>query len=95
MLRKEVVVGTQVFDLGINGLADAVANRDGRLPTVELEIGHQVFVTGYMRDEKAVYFNWWGETNWPNVNWTRFIFLRRQWPFITAVTAFTYATEGS
>lgn len=37
--RKEVVVGNQVFDLGLKELAETVANRDGKLLTLDLEVG--------------------------------------------------------
>jgi hypothetical protein len=52
MIRKEVVVGKQVFDLGIAGMGEAVSNRDGKLRTVELEVGTTVFQAGYIENER-------------------------------------------
>lgn len=95
MKRKEVFVGNQAFDLGIEGFADTVANRDGKLTTLELEVGNTIFQVGYIDNEKAVCLNWWGETSARNINWTRFVFLRLRRPFVKTVTAFTYAIEGA
>jgi hypothetical protein len=95
MRRKEVVVGNKVFDLGIQGMVETVANRDGKLPTLELEVGTTIFQVGYIENEKAVCLNWWGETSARNINWTRFVFLRLRRPFVKTVTAFTYAIEGA
>ena len=94
MQRKEVVVGNQVFDLGIKGLEDSVANKDGRLPTMELEVGETIFSAGYVADEKAFTLTWWGSTNSRNIVWARFVFLIPRWPFVKRVSAFTYAIEG-
>jgi hypothetical protein len=95
MKRKEVVVGNQVFDLGLKGLEESVANRDGKLPMLELEVGEQIFQIGYIVEEKAVTLNWWGITNFPNIVWTRFVFLRLKWPFVRKLECFTYAVEGA
>lgn len=95
MKRKEVVVGNQVFDLGLKGLEESVANRDGSLPMLELEVGDTVFQVGYSVEEKAVALNWWGLTNIRNIVWTRFVFLMLRRPFIKKVECFTYASEGA
>jgi len=95
MQRKEVVVGNQVFDLGLKGLEESVANRDGKLPMMEFEVGDTVFQVGYCVEEKTVTLNWWGLTNVRNIVWTRFVILRLRWPFIKKVECFTYAREGA
>jgi hypothetical protein len=95
MKRREVVVDNQVFDLGLKEIEEAVANKTGRLPTMELEVCSTVFQVGYAAEEKAVALNWWGLTNIRNIVWTRFVFLRLRWPFIKKVECFTYAMEGA
>jgi hypothetical protein len=94
MKRKEVVVGDQVFDLGLKDIEKAVANTSGRLPTMELEVGDTIFQVGFLAEERAVALNWWGCTNIRNIVWTRFTFLRLGWPLVKTVSAFTYAKEG-
>lgn len=93
MKRKEVVVGNQVFDLGLKGLEDAVANKNGELRTMELEVGPTVFQIGYVAEEKAVALTWWGLTEIVNIFWTRWIFLRLKRPFFKKIDCFTYARE--
>lgn len=90
MRRKEVVIGREVFDLGVNAFEESVANPDGKWPTLELEVGDTVFQVGYVVEEKAVALNWWGLTNIRNIVWTRFVFLRLRRPFIKKVECFTY-----
>ena len=94
MKRKEVVVGNQVFDLGMKELEESVANKNGQWPTMELEVGDRVFQVGVLREEKTIVFNWWGMTEIINVVWTRFVFLRLGWPLFRKVECFTYAAEG-
>lgn len=95
MIRKEVVVGRQVFDLGIDDFGESVANKNGQWPTLELEVGPKVFSVGYLVEEKAVFLTWWGMTNFGNIQWTRFVFLRLAWPPMRRVSAFTYAAAGA
>ncbi len=95
MYRKEVVVGKEVFDLGLKGLEDSVADRDGKLVTLELEVCETVFQVGYVVEEKAVILNWWGLTNMRNIVWARMVLLRLRWPFVKKVECFTYAMEGA
>jgi len=92
MKRKEVIVGHQVFDLGIKELEEGVANRDGRCRTMELEVGPTVFQVGILRQEQAIVLNWWGLTDIMNVVWTRWLILRLKRPFLKKVECFTYAT---
>jgi hypothetical protein len=94
MIRKEVVVGNKVFDLGIEEFEESVANKKGQWPTLELEVGPMVFSVGYLQQEKAVFLTWWGMTSVVNIVWTRFVFLRLAWPFWKRISAFTYATAG-
>ncbi len=93
MKRKEVVVGNQVFDLGIKGLEESVGNKNGRLPTIQLEVGVTIFRVGWVVKEKALTLNWWGLTSVQNIVWTRFIFLRLSRPLVKSISAFTYAPE--
>jgi hypothetical protein len=72
-----------------------VANRDGKLPILELEVGGTVFQVGQIFKEKAVALNWWGLTNIPNIVWTRFMFLGLRWPPIQKIECFTYTKEES
>ncbi len=95
MMRKEVVVGSQTFDLGLKDIETIVANRSGRLPMMELEVGDTVFQVGYVKEERAFALNWWGDTHTRNIVWTRFVFLRLAWPPVKKVSAFTYASEGA
>jgi hypothetical protein len=95
MKRQEVVIGNQVFNLGIKEIEESVANKKGKLPTMELEVGDMIFTVGYLGEEKAVALNWWGLTNMRNIVWTRFVFLRFAWPPIKKISAFTYAVEGA
>lgn len=94
MIRKEVVVGNQVFDLGLKEIEETVANRSGKLPTMELEVDGTIFQWGFVSNEQSFMLNWWGLTNYRNIVWTRFVFLRFAWPPIKALTLFTYAIEG-
>ncbi len=93
MRRTEVVIDNQVFDLGLKRLAERVSNRDGKLPTLELEVCGTIFQVGYVTEDKAIALNWWGFTTMRNIVWTRFVFLRLRWPFIKNISAFTYATK--
>jgi len=94
MRVKEVVVGNQVFNLGMKELEESVANKNGQWPTMELEVGDTIFQCGLVSGEKAIVFNWWGVTEVMNVVWTRFVFLRLGWPLFRKVECFTYASEG-
>lgn len=91
MRVKEVVVGNQCFSLGLKELEESVANRDGKLPTLELEVGDTIFQCGLVSEENAFLLNWWGLTNIPNIVWTRFVFLRLGWPLFKKVECFTYS----
>ena len=91
MKRKQVVVGNQVFDLGLDDFEESVAS--GKWPTLELEVCGTVFQVGMSRPDKAVVLNWWGITNIRNIIWTRFLFLMPRWPLFKKVECFTYASE--
>ena len=93
MIRKAVVIGNQVFDLGLKEFEESVTNHDKCL-TLELEIGTTVFQVNYMHKEKALALNWWGLTSIRNIVWTRFVFLRLRRPFIQKVECFTDVLEG-
>jgi hypothetical protein len=91
MRRREVVVGDTAFDLGVEGLEKEVAELATRGSTLELEVGPTVFNVGYLREEKAIAFNWWAETDVQNIRWTRFVFLRWRWPPMKKVCAFAFS----
>jgi hypothetical protein len=94
MIKKEVVVGSQVFDLGLPKFVEAMANKNRQWPTMELEVGPKIFQVGFLVEGTAVMFNWWGLTSMKNIVWTKFVFLKWKWPFVKTVSAFTYAQEG-
>jgi hypothetical protein len=94
MIKREVVVGSQVFDLGLPKFVEAVTDKNHRWPTIELEVGPKIFQVGLLVEGTAVMLNWWGQTSMKNIVWTRFVFLRFTWPFVKKVSAFTYASEG-
>jgi hypothetical protein len=93
MHKREVVVGSKVFNLGLKEFEESVANKKHEWPTIELDVDHMVFQVEYIAEEKAVTLNWWGLTRFKNIVWTRFVFLRLGWPPVKRISAFTYATE--
>lgn len=93
MERKEIVVASKVFDLGLKGLDDAIieGERDGQ--TMELQVGPTVFQVGYSHQERAFILHWTGMTNVRNVTWQRFVAFKLQWPPVKSLSCFSCARE--
>jgi len=91
--RKEVIVAGKVFDLGLKGLADAVAEGERAGQTVTLAVGARVFQVAVSRQERALILHWTGMTNSRNIVWMRFTALKLEWPPVKALSCFTFASE--
>ena len=93
MERKEVIVAGKVFDLGLEGLDDAIkeGERDGQ--TMELEVAGRVFQVGVLRQDRALCLHWTGMTNLQNVIWMRFVVLGPWWPPVKVLSCFSYTRE--
>ncbi len=88
MKRKGIVVSEEVFDLKLDDIRATIANKDGKLPVMELEVGATVFLMGLAGAHKGFALNWWAGTNIMNVVWTRFVLLEPTWPPVKSLDFF-------
>lgn len=92
MKRVAVLVANDVFDKGVAGLENAVANTDGKKQTWVLDVGPTIMQVGYDGPGKAVCLNWWGNTNYSNIVWTKFVFFNLSLHPVKSVECFTEKT---
>ena len=93
MERKEVIVAGKVFDLGLKGLDEAIAEGRRSGQTIELQVDSTVFQVGVLRQERAFCLHWTGMTNLQNVIWMRFVAFRLRWPPVQSLSCFSYTRE--
>jgi len=88
------VVANRVFTLGLADIEKEVANTDGKLRPMEIEVAGTVFLVGTSRRDKALFLNWWASTDLHNIVWTRFLFFSLTRRPVRKVECFTYAKES-
>ena len=90
MMRKEIVVASKVFDLGLKVLEKATESCRIVGQEMELEVAGRVFQVGVLVPDKALVFQEIGETCLTNIVWMRFVAVGPWWPPVKVLSCFTY-----
>ena len=90
MIRKEIIVSNEVFDLGLKGLEKATESCRIVGQEMELEVAGRIFQVGVSMQDKALVLHETGGTCLRNIVWMRFVALRPWWPPVKVLSCFTY-----
>ena len=90
MMRKEIIVSDEVFDLGLKGLENVTKSCRVVGQEMELEVAGRIYQVGVSMQEKALVFHETGETCLRNIVWMRFVAVGPWWPPVKVLSCFTY-----
>jgi hypothetical protein len=93
MRRREIALGANVFDLGLEEFDKAVVQEKQRSRMFDLEVGPAAFQCRVSLTDRAFIMHWAGRTSLANIIWSRFIAFRLKWPPITSISCFTCTWE--